>query len=323
MENKKKLSTEIVINKIKKIPIRKYGILIAFLFVTLIISITTRGFFTQTNILNILRQSTIVGLMAIGTTYVIIGGNFDISISSILALTAAMALGFQDYVAWPIAVVIALSVGALIGLVNGFFTAKVKIVGIIVTVATTTIVRGLTYLYTQGYPIVGKVEGFKFLGSGYIGFIPFPIIIWFIMIIFWQFILSKTKMGRYTLAVGSSQEAARLSGVSVDFYIIMAFVIGGLMAAMGGVVYASRLNSVSPLAGAGYDLDAIAATVIGGTSVSGGKGSVVGTVIGVLLLTVIGNAFNLLGVHTSMQHVIRGFVILAVVGVDSYTKYRR
>jgi ribose transport system permease protein len=303
--------------------LKKHGVLIAFLFISIIISFTTPGFLTHTNLLNIMRQSAIVGLMAIGTTFVIIGGDFDISIGSILALTAAMTLGFQSQFPWPVAVLIALLVGALIGFVNGFLTAKVRIVGIIVTLGTMTIVRGLTYLYTGGYPVVGSSEGFKFIGSGYIGFIPFPIVLWIIMVILFQFVLSKTKIGRYSLAIGGNKEAARLSGVAVDSYKIKTFVIGGLMAAMGGIVYASRLNSVSPLAGGGYELDAIAATVIGGTSVSGGEGSVAGTLVGVLLLMVISNVFNLLGVHTSLQHVIKGAVILAVVGFDSYTKYRR
>lgn len=315
--------TKIKDGKMAGLSLKKHGVLIAFLFISIIISFTTPGFFTHTNLLNIMRQSAIVGLMAIGTTYVIIGGDFDISIGSILALTAAMTLGFQSYVPWPVAVLIALLVGALIGFVNGFLTAKVRIVGIIVTLGTMTIVRGLTYLYTGGYPVVGSSEGFKFIGSGYLGFIPFPIILWLIMVILWQFVLSKTKLGRYTLSIGGNIEAARLSGVPVDSYKIKTFVIGGLMAAMGGIVYASRLNSVSPLAGGGYELDAIAATVIGGSSVSGGEGSVAGTLVGVLLLMVISNVFNLLGIHTSLQHVIKGAVILAVVGFDSYTRSRR
>jgi len=312
-----------LIEKMKGISIKKYGVLIGFLFISIVVSIITPNFLTYANILNIIRQSTIVGLMAIGTTYVIIGGDFDISIGSTLALTAAVVLGFQNYVPWYIAIIAALLIGAFIGFINGVLTAKVKMVGIIVTVGTMTIVRGLTYLYTGGYPIVGQSESFKFVGSGYIGLLPFPIIIWVVMVIFWQFVLSKTKLGRYTLALGGNKEAARLSGVPIDFYKIMTFVIGGLMAAMAGIVYASRLNSVTPIAGGGYELDAIAATVIGGTSVSGGEGSVAGTMVGVLLLAVIGNVFNLLGVHVYIQYVVKGVVILAVVGFDSYTKNRK
>ncbi len=302
--------------------IRKYGMMIGFLIISIIISIITPNFLTARNILNMLRQSSIIGVMAIGTTFVIIGGGFDISIGSLLALTAAMSLGFQQYMPWHVAIVLVLLVGAFVGLINGILTAKIKIVAIITTLGTMTILRGSTYLYTRGYPILGSSEGFKFIGSGYLGFMPVPIIIFIVMVIFWQFILSKTKLGRYACAVGGNKEAARLSGVPVDLYHIMTFVIGGLMAAMSGIIYASRLNSATPLAGQGYELDAIASTVIGGTSVSGGEGSVIGTLIGVLLLNVVNNMFNLLGVQVHFQYVVKGIIILAVVGFDSYSKFK-
>ncbi|MDD5622592.1 MAG: ABC transporter permease [Actinomycetota bacterium] len=309
--------------KLKGSLIKKYGILIGFLFISIVISIITPNFLTLKNILNIMKQSSIIGTMAIGTTFVIIGGGFDISVGSLLALTSAMVLGLQSYIPWYLAVVVVLLVGAFIGFINGVLTAKVKIVAIIVTLGTMTILRGLTYLYTGGYPVIGTSESFQFIGSGVIGGIPFPIIIWIVMVIFWQFMLSKTKLGRYTLALGGNKEASRLSGVPVDFYLIMTFVIGGLMAALSGIIYASRINSVSPLAGQGYELDAIAATVIGGTSVAGGEGTVVGTLVGVLLLSVISNVFNLLGVQVYIQYVIKGVTILAVVGFDSYSRFRR
>ena len=301
---------------------RKYGMTIGFLIMSIIISVITPNFLTTGNILNMLRQSSIVGIMAIGSTFVIIGGGFDISVGSLLALTAAMSLGFQQYLPWYFAIVLVLCVGGIVGLVNGLLTAKIKIVAIITTLGTMTILRGLTYLYTGGYPILGGSEDFKFIGSGYIGFMPVPIIIFIIMVIFWQFILTKTKLGRYACAVGGNKEAARLSGVPVDRYHILTFVIGGLMAAMSGIIYASRLNSATPLAGQGYELDAIASTVIGGTSVSGGEGSVVGTLIGVLLLNVVNNMFNLLGIQVYIQYVIKGIIILTVVGFDSYSKFK-
>lgn len=322
IDNNKTL-TQRIVEKRKIFSIRKYGVLIGFLFISVVISIITPKFLTYTNILNIAKQSSIIGVMAIGTTFVIIGGDFDISVGSTLALVAAMVLGLQRYIPWYIGIIFALLAGVFIGIVNGILTAKVKIVGIIVTLGTMTIVRGLTYLYTGGYPILGSLESFKFIGSGYIGFLPFPIIIWIIMVIFWQFILSKTKLGRYSMALGGNKEAARLSGVPVDFYKIITFAIGGLMAAMSGIIYASRLNSATPLAGQGYELDAIASTVIGGTSVSGGEGSVVGGLVGVLLLAVINNVFNLLGVHVYIQYIIKGIIILTVVGFDSYSKFRK
>lgn len=304
----------------KKISLKKYGIMIAFIVISIIISFITPNFLSTRNILNILRQSSIIGIMAIGTTFVVIGGGFDISVGSLLALSAALVLGLQNQISWPVAVILVLAVGGLIGFVNGFLTAKINIVSIIATLGMMTILRGLTYLYTQGHPITGQSDSFRFIGSGYVGIIPFPIILLALMVVAGQFTLSKTKVGRYCCAVGGNKEASRLSGISVDFYHILTFVIGGVMAAMAGIVHASRLNSATPLAGQGYELDAIAATVIGGTSVSGGAGSIIGTLVGVLLLNIVNNMFNLLGVQVYIQYIIKGLIILTVVGIDSYSR---
>lgn len=302
--------------------IKKNGILFIFILLCVFLSIITPGFLSWANILNILRQSSIIGIMAIGTTFVIIGAGFDISVSSLLALTAAMCIGLQQHMHWSFAILLVLIVGALVGMLNGFLSAKIHIPAIIATLGTRTILRGLVYLYTGGYPLYVDSPGFAFIGKGYLGPIPFPVILLIIMVVFWQFILIRTRFGRYACALGGNKEAVRLSGVKVDYYHILTFVVGGLMAAMAGVVYASRLLSVTPLAGQGYELDAIASTVIGGTSVSGGEGSVVRTLIGVLLLTIIANVFNLLGIHIYVQYVIKGAIILLAVGFDSYSKFR-
>jgi ribose transport system permease protein len=302
--------------------IKKNGILFIFILLCIFLSVITPGFLSWANILNILRQSSIIGIMAIGTTFVIIGAGFDISVGSLLALTAAMCVGLQQYIHWGFAILLVLLVGALVGMLNGFLAAKIHIPSIIATLGTMTIIRGLVYLYTGGYPLYADSKTFSFIGNGYIGLIPFPVIILIVMVIFWQFILIRTRFGRYTCALGGNKEAVRLSGVKVDFYHILTFVIGGLMAAMSGIVYASRLSSVTPLAGQGYELDAIASTVIGGTSVAGGEGSVVKTLIGVLLLNIIANVFNLLGIHIYVQYVIKGAIILSAVGLDTYSKFR-
>ncbi len=303
--------------------INKNGILFIFLLLCILLSIITPGFLSWVNILNVLRQSSIIGIMAIGTTFVIIGGGFDISVGSTLVLTAAMCVGLQYYMHWGLAIVMVLIMGALIGLFNGFLAAKIHIPAIIATLGTMTIIRGLAYLYTGGYPLYVEAPDFAFIGTGYLGPIPFPVILLIIMVAFWQFILERTRLGRYTCALGGNKEAARLSGVQVDYYHILTFVVGGLMAAMSGVVYASRLLSVTPLAGQGYELDAIASTVIGGTSVSGGEGSVVRTLVGVLLLTIIANVFNLMGIHIYVQYVVKGAIILSAVGFDTYSKFRQ
>lgn len=302
--------------------IKKNGILFIFILLCAFLSIITPGFLSWANILNILRQSSIIGIMAIGTTFVIIGAGFDISVGSLLALTAAMCIGLQQHMHWGFAILLVLIVGSLVGLLNGFLVAKIHIPAIIATLGTMTIVRGLVYLYTGGYPLYVDSPSFAFIGKGYLGPIPFPVIILIIMIVFWQFILVRTRFGRYACALGGNKEAVRLSGVKVDYYHILTFVVGGLMAAMAGVVYASRLLSVTPLAGQGYELDAIASTVIGGTSVAGGEGSVVRTLVGVLLLTIIANVFNLLGIHIYIQYVIKGSIILSAVGFDTYSKFR-
>lgn len=303
--------------------INKNGILFIFLLLCILLSIITPGFLSWVNILNVLRQSSIIGIMAIGTTFVIIGGGFDISVGSTLVLTAAMCVGLQYYMHWGLAIALVLIIGALIGLFNGFLAAKIHIPAIIATLGTMTIIRGLAYLYTGGYPLYVEAPDFAFIGTGYLGPIPFPVILLIIMVAFWQFILERTRLGRYTCALGGNKEAARLSGVQVDYYHILTFVVGGLMAAMSGVVYASRLLSVTPLAGQGYELDAIASTVIGGTSVSGGEGSVVRTLVGVLLLTIIANVFNLMGIHIYVQYVVKGAIILSAVGFDTYSKFRQ
>ena len=308
--------------KVKGFSIKKNGILFVFILLCILLSIITPGFLSRANILNIFRQSSIVGIMAIGTTFVIIGAGFDISVGSLLALTAAMCIGLQQHMHWGFAILLVLIVGALVGMLNGFLAAKIHIPAIIATLGTMTIVRGLVYLYTGGYPLYIDSPSFAFIGQGYLGPIPFPVVVLIIMVAFWQFILVRTRFGRYACALGGNKEAVRLSGVKVDYYHILTFVVGGLMASMAGVVYASRLLSVTPLAGQTYELDAIASTVIGGTSVAGGEGSVVRTLVGVLLLTIIANVFNLLGVHIYVQFVIKGAIILSAVGFDTYSKFR-
>ena len=321
MNREGKMNKKINLN-VKGFSIKKNGILFVFILLCILLSIITPGFLSRANILNILRQSSIVGIMAIGTTFVIIGAGFDISVGSLLALTAAMCIGLQQHMHWGFAILLVLIVGALVGMLNGFLAAKIHIPAIIATLGTMTIVRGLVYLYTGGYPLYIDSPSFAFIGQGYLGPIPFPVVVFIIMIAFWQFILVRTRFGRYACALGGNKEAVRLSGVKVDYYHILTFIVGGLMAAMAGVVYASRLLSVTPLAGQGYELDAIASTVIGGTSVAGGEGSVVKTLVGVLLLTIIANVFNLLGVHIYVQYVIKGAIILSAVGFDTYSKFR-
>ena len=301
----------------------RYLLLVVLILFCFGISFITPNFLTIENFFNIFRQGSIIGIISIGTTFVIIGAGFDISVGSILAFTAALTIGLQYSMHWSLAVFVVIGIGGFIGFLNGFLTVKVGIPSIIVTLSTMTIIRGVVYLYTDGYPftlVEGAHPDFIFLGQGSLGFIPFPVVILFFLVFSGQWVLSKTRLGRYICAIGGNRDAALHSGISVDKIQIITFLIGGVMAAVAGVIYSSRLLSVSPLAGQGYEMDAIAATVIGGTSVLGGEGSIFKTLIGVLLLSIINNVFNLIGIPMYSQYVIKGIIILVAVGLDSYRK---
>lgn len=303
------------------INLRKGGVILGFLVLCAAISIATPAFLTKTNILNLLRQSSIVGVIAAGMTFVIISGNFDISVGAIAAFCGAITLkALLSGVFLPFAIFLGLLSGAFIGLINGVLVAKLGMPSLIATMGMVTVVRGSLLILTGGYPISGTTKAFANIGNGYIIGIPIPVIIFMITILISHIILTKTRFGRYIYSVGGNSEASRLSGINVDFYKISVFVINGLLAALAGIILTSRLSTATPVAGEGYDMDAIAAVVIGGTSVAGGEGSALKTIIGVLLMSVINNGFNLLGINIYFQYVFKGFIIIAAVGFDSYNR---
>lgn len=305
------------------VSMREGGVILGFIILCIAISLASPAFLTKTNILNLLRQSSIVGIIATGMTFVIISGNFDISVGAIAAFCGALTLKalLAEY-SLPAALLFALTAGVMIGIVNGILVAKVNIPSLIATMGMVTIVRGALLLLTGGYPVSGSTPSFGYLGNGYLLDIPVPVIIFVLTVLVCHVLLTKTRFGRYVYAVGGNAEASRLSGINVDFHKISVFAINGLLAALAGIVLTSRLYTATPVAGEGYDMDAIAAVVIGGTSVTGGEGSALKTIIGVLLMSVITNSFNLLGVNIYFQYVFKGVIILAAVGFDSYSKKR-
>jgi len=308
--------------KVKKyFLLRDYGVIIGFVLLCLIISLATPAFLTGKNILNLLRQSSIIGIIATGMTFVILSGNFDLSVGAIAAFSGAVVLTLLGYGQSLLgSILVALAVGCSIGFLNGILVAKINIPSLIATMGMVTIVRGALLLFTGGYPISGYYKAFNYIGNGYFLKIPIPVLIFFGGIIIAYLVLTKTLYGRYVYSVGGNAEASRLSGIQIDRYKISVFMINGLMAALAGIVLAARLSTATPVAGEGYDLDAIASVVIGGTSVSGGEGSVLRTIIGVLFMSVISNSFNLLGVNIYFQYIFKGLIILAAVGFDSYSK---
>jgi ribose/xylose/arabinose/galactoside ABC-type transport system permease subunit len=297
--------------------LRSYGIVIAFLIICAVMTILSPVFLTLTNIRNVVRQSSIFGVMAIGMTFVILTGGIDLSVGSILAIAGAIAAGMLKGGAGMLPVVaLALVIGIGCGLANGLIITIGRIAPFVVTLGMMSIARSLTLIYTKGYPISGFSGPFRFIGGGDVASIPFPIIVFALTVVVAWLILTQTRLGRYTYAIGGNEETVKLSGINSNRYKVIVYVISGITAAMSALILTSRLNSAEPVAGQGYELDVIAAVVIGGTSLSGGTGSVWGTLIGALLIGVINNGMNLLGISPYFQLLVKGLIIIGAVLLD-------
>lgn len=274
---------------------------------------------TVDNILNVMRQVSINALIAFGMTFVILTGGIDLSVGSILALssaiTASLLAGGMDPI---LAILVGLLAGAIMGAINGFIITKGKVAPFIATLATMTIFRGVTLVYSDGRPITGLSNSalFEMMGKGYVSWIPVPVIYMMVAYFILYFILKKTTFGRRVYAIGGNEEATILSGIRVDRVKIWIYSITGFLSALAGIILASRLNSSQPTAGASYELDAIAAVVLGGTSLSGGRGWIFGTLIGALIIGVLNNGLNIMNVSSFYQQVVKGGVILLAVLLD-------
>lgn len=301
---------------------RQYGILIGFLCVICVLSVLEPAFLTTHNLTNVLRQTSIIGIMAVGMTFVILTAGIDLSVGSVLALTGVVGASLvQEGLPVAIAIFLTLLLGAIIGTINGIVITKGKVTPFVVTLGMMSIARGAAHIYLEvltesQQPISGFGPAFRFLGSGELFNVPVPIIVFAASVLMAATVLRQTTLGRYTYAVGGNEEAVKLSGVSVDFYKASAYTICGATAALGAVVLTSRLNAAEPIAGDGYELDVIAAVVIGGTSLMGGRGGVWGTLIGALLIGTINNGMNLLMISSYYQLVVKGVIIVAAVLLD-------
>lgn len=297
--------------------LQKLGPLIGLVFICLVLTILTDRFFTAANLLNVARQVSINALLGVGMTFVILTGGIDLSVGSILALSGALAAGALGLGFDPVmAVLIACLVGLLAGTVNGTIVAFGKVAPFVATLATMTLFRGATLIYTEGRPVRAVEEGFNQLGGGYLGPIPTPVIITALVFLLAWYVLSHMTPGRRIYAIGGNEEATRLSGIKTNRYKILVYSISGLLAGLAGAILTSRLLSAQPTAGYGYELDAIAAVVIGGTSLSGGAGGVIGTLVGALIIGVIDNGLNLLNVSSFYQQAVKGLIILTAVLMD-------
>lgn len=253
---------------------------------------------------------------------VIILGGIDLSVGSTIALSGVIAGGFIAFEGLPlwVAILSGLLSGVVVGAFNGFLISKTTIPPFIVTLSTMNIARGASYVYTGGQPIRVMSDSFNFIGSGYVGDIPMPIIYLVVIVIISVLIMSKSKLGRHIYAVGGNPVAARFSGIKNSRVLFFAYLFSGIMSAIAGIVLASRMFSGQPTAGQGAEMDAIAAVVLGGTSMSGGVGKIGGTVIGALIIGVLSNGLNLLGINSFWQYIVKGVVILIAVYVDFLKK---
>lgn len=296
-----------------------FGTIIALILLAVIVSILNSNFLQVSNLMNLLRQLIINGFIALGMTCVILTGGIDLSVGSTLAFTSAIfASLLNNGLNSILAILVAVIIGGGLGFINGMFITKSKLEPFIVTLATMTIYRGATLVFTKGRPSPGPRDNFifAFLGRGKVFGIPFQVIMFAIIFVILMVILSKTSFGRKVYAIGGNEKASFISGIKIDRVKTLVYIISGILSTISGLVLTSRLNSAQPTAGSAYEMDAIAAVVLGGTSMTGGSGSLVGTLIGILILGVLNNGLNLLGVSSFYQQIVKGVVILIAVLID-------
>jgi ribose/xylose/arabinose/galactoside ABC-type transport system permease subunit len=300
---------------------RKLGTLAGLVALGGLLTILSPYFLTVSNLLNVLEQTSINAVIAVGMTFVILSGGIDLSVGSIVALSGvSLATALQAGAPLPVALLAGLAAGSAAGLVNGLLITRGKLPPFIATLGMMSVARGITLFWTDGRPVSGFDAAFRSLATGRVLMIPAPVLITAALYLVAHFLLNRTRFGLYVYAIGGNEEATRLSGVSVRFHKTMVYVMAGLMSAVASVILTARLNSAQPIAGMMYELDAIAATVIGGTSLLGGSGTIGGTLIGALIMGVLRNGLNLLGISSFLQQVVIGLVIIAAVLVDSALK---
>lgn len=295
-----------------------YGIYIAFVLLIAVMAILSPVFLKTSNLLNILRQTSVNGIIAVGMTLVILTGGIDLSVGSVLALSAVIATSFahpgEHSIIIP--VVAGLLIGSLCGFINGIIIALNKIAPFIVTLAMMTIARGLALVYTEGRPVIDLSDTYNKIGSSYIIGIPFPVIIFILVVLAGIVLLKYMKFGRHIYATGGNEMAARISGVNTRGIIIWVYSLTGLLSGLAGIILSSRVMSASPATGQGYELDAIAAVVIGGTRLTGGVGSIAGTVVGALIIGIMNNGLDMLNISSYWQLFVKGLIILLAVNLD-------
>lgn len=312
-------------NKIVNQLLTKYRTAMVLLVLLIVSSFISSDFLSFDNIMNVIRQVSVIAILGCGMTFVILTGGIDLSVGAILGLSGAISATVlnsiiesngNSFVAMISAVLIALAVGVICGLINGVFITWGDLPPFIVTLATMTLINGLLLVFTGGAPISVREPMYRFLGRGVLFKIPFPILMLILIYGIAYVILQYTGFGRSTYALGGNKEAARLSGINIKKVELIVYGISGLLAGLGGILLTARLGSGQPTAGSGYELDAIAAVILGGTSLSGGSGFVLPTVVGAIILGILDNILVLMNVNPFISNVVKGIVILLAVLID-------
>ncbi len=303
--------------------LNRYGIYFILLLMVVISSIASPNFLTVSNILSVLRQSTPTILLAFGAMFLMISGNMDLACGSTLAMSGIMALvAYVSTGSFFIGILAGIMVGIVCSVISGVVTAYLGVPSFIVTLAMDLIIRGCIMIYTGGQPIT-KTEKFSLIGQGYVGSLPIPILVVIVITIAAWFILNNTTIGRHFYAIGGNAEAAKAACINVKQVIVKSYIVSGVLAALAGIIMISRLNSGTPTAGEGYALDAIASTVIGGSSLAGGVGTATGTLVGAIIMGLIGNILNLMGIQSYVQSIVKGIIIILAVVLDVQSKKKK
>lgn len=303
---------------------KKNVIYIVVILEIILFSILSSTFLNSGNILSIFRQVAVQGIVAVGMTFVILTGGVDLSIGGIIALTGVMCSNLMlSGIPIILACLISIIVSSLVGVINAFFTHEFKLNSMIITLATLQILKGITYLWTGGIPVYGFDERFKILGQGYVGPLPIPMIILIISYVVGGYILNKTAFGLKIYSIGGNEEASRLSGTNVRKMRYLSFIICAILTSIAGLVLLSRVNTAQPDAGIGYEMDVITAVVLGGVSMSGGEGNVIGVLGGVLAIGLLSNGMLQLGISEYVQWITKGIVLLLAVSYDRISKRKK
>lgn len=304
------------------IPFKKFAILGVLCVLIAFFTIVTDSFLTTGNILNIARQVSMLGISAVGMTCVILTSGIDLSVGSVMGITNIVGALLMTKFGVPIlpAALITLVIASAIGLVNGLMVSYVGVPALITTLAMMTLLRGLTYVLCDGLPVWGLPDSFRFLGQGYLGKIPIPVIIMFIIFVIGWVFLNRTKTGRYIYGLGGNREAVRLAGIRTKRVETGVYIISSFLTGIAGLIMLSRINTGQPKIGTMFEMDVITAVVLGGVSIMGGAGSILGVLLGVFITGILSNGMILLDISEYYQQIIKGLVLLLAVTFDSLAK---